>query len=302
MTESWMTVPPLATIVMYQIDESNCACLLQLNGWFCFVILCRGVSRENLDISYYCGDMPPYVMTCSGIRRIFSRGGGDLTLHVCHDRCRARPEKVNELGVGGGGGDSDTFFPFLKNFLSIFQTSKSRGTHHTSPTSLTSKKERKKVFRSKGGGGGGYPSNTPTIFFSDPKEGGLVMPPMLWLAVAYAGFFQGGGGNIACMLWSMPRQAWKSRWAKGGGGGGGTPPYFFSKIFCQFSRLVEIRVPIVHHQPLWQAKKKKGEKWCSDPNGGGLGFTPPIPSQKKVFRIQTIFGFLWLMKGSDSNT
>ena len=54
------------------------------------------------------------------------------------------------------------FFPF-KNFGSIFQT-QSRGIHHTSPTSLTSKhppKKKKKKSSDPKGGGGGLPPNTP---------------------------------------------------------------------------------------------------------------------------------------------
>ena len=53
----------------------------------------------------------------------FKGWGGGLTLHACHDRCRARPEIAG--GGGGGGGDSDYFFfPDLKIFGSIFHTKK----------------------------------------------------------------------------------------------------------------------------------------------------------------------------------
>ena len=37
----------------------------------------------------------------------YFRGGGGLTLHACHDRCLAMPEKADER-EGGGGGDSVT--------------------------------------------------------------------------------------------------------------------------------------------------------------------------------------------------
>ena len=47
----------------------------------------------------------------SGVRRISlgGGGGGGLTLHACHDLCRAR-----KRGGGGGGGGAPTLFPFLK--------------------------------------------------------------------------------------------------------------------------------------------------------------------------------------------
>ena len=52
-------------------------------------------------------------------------------------------EKVDEQGGGGGGGGPTPFFAF-KMFGSIFQT-QSRGTHCSSPTSLSKKKEGKTV-------------------------------------------------------------------------------------------------------------------------------------------------------------
>ena len=65
-----------------------------------------------------------------------------LTLHPSHDWCRARPEKADEWGGGGGRGVRrglrHSFF-FLKIFGSIFQTRCS--IHRTSPSTLTKKKK-----------------------------------------------------------------------------------------------------------------------------------------------------------------
>ena len=54
--------------------------------------------------------------------------------------------------MSGGGGGTPTLFSDFKIFGSIFQT-QSRGTHRTSPTSLTSKKKRRNSQIQRGGGG-----------------------------------------------------------------------------------------------------------------------------------------------------
>ena len=105
--------------------------------------------------------------------------------------------------------------------------------------------------------------------------------------VAYAWMFPRGGGggggeggNIACipcMIDDAPGLRLKKLMTGGGGGGGRTKTLFFSrrkKKIGQFSRF-EVGVPIVHRQPLWQAKKKRS----SESNGGGG--VPPTPNPRK---------------------
>ena len=95
----------------------------------------------------------------------------------------------------------------------------------------------------------------------------------LFYAVAYAWFFQGGGGgfNIACMPWSMLRQAWKS-W-----GGGAVSLFFLPQIFwVHFSRH-GVGVSIVHHQTLTNKKRKRKKKVFGSKGEGvkGVGVEPP---------------------------
>ena len=76
----------------------------------------------------------------------------------------------------------------------------------------------------------------------------------------------------------MPRQAWKSWWAGKGGGGGGLRHFFFVvKYFGKFLDTECVGVPIVHHQPLWQAKKQGGQ------NKNERGVALPPPPRKNVF-------------------
>ena len=98
-------------------------------------------------------------------------------------------------------------------------------------------------------------------------------------AVAYAGFFFKGGGELTM----MPGQAWKSWWA--GRGWGGELRHIFSalKYLGEISRY-GVREYIVHHQALWQASKTKNKKRIQGGGGGGGGgreglnpSTPPPP-------------------------
>ena len=89
------------------------------------------------------------------ICRIFFQGGGGGGVLTLHD-----VPNLKELM------SSDAFFlPFHKIFGSIFQAW-SRGTHRTSPTSLTSKKQKqtnkKQQLQSQWGGGGGEVCEPPT--------------------------------------------------------------------------------------------------------------------------------------------
>ena len=68
-------------------------------------------------------------------------GGAHSFFFFRSDASRASPKKADERW-GGGGGTLDIFLFDLNIFGSIFQT-QSRGTHRTSPTSLTSKKKKK---------------------------------------------------------------------------------------------------------------------------------------------------------------
>ena len=105
-------------------------------------------------------------------------------------------------------------------------------------------------------------------------------------------FKRGGGFNIACMPWSMPRQAWKSH-----GGGGVT--FFFpsSKFLGQFSRH-GVGVSIVHHQPLWQGGKNRS----SDPRGGYPSKPPPPPKKKKKKKKKKLIIHFWSKGGGGLNT
>ena len=72
--------------------------------------------------------------------------------------------------------------------------------------------------------------------------------------------------HCVCVMNVHGRQSEPDHWGGGGGGEGdtqdffsGTPTFIFStsKFWVNFSRH-RVGVPIVHHQPLWQAPKKTG--------------------------------------------
>ena len=91
-------------------------------------------------------------------------------------------------GGGGGGGGTPTLFSDLKILGSIFQT-QNRGTHCTSPTSLTSqkKKKKKKIINlgSKERGGGGFEPPYP------PPP-----PPCIWAWSQSLTLTLGGRGGL----------------------------------------------------------------------------------------------------------
>ena len=110
----------------------------------------------------------------SGARRISFRGGGGggdgvLTLHACHDRCCAGPDKVAEWGLR-----PPPLFFFIPSSKNLGQFSR----HGVGvslivlPTSLSkqaSKQASKKVLRIQGGGG--YPADTPQKRFRIQRGG-----------------------------------------------------------------------------------------------------------------------------------
>ena len=103
-------------------------------------------------------------------------------------------------------------------------------------------------------------------------------------ALAYAGFFQWECHNIACMPWSLPRQAWIADMK-----GGGDSALFPLVLGGQFSIFRHgIGVFIVLYLPLWQAKKRG--KRALDPKGGG---GPPPPLHTRLIRCMDL---IWVLR------
>ena len=90
------------------------------------------------------------------------------------------------------------------------------------------------------------------------------------------------------MPWSMLRQAWKSR--RGGGGDSVTFCFPSSKLLGQFSRH-GVGVSIVHHQPLWQAKKKG----LRIQRGGGFEHSSPPPPPLHTHLVIGLFTIFIIM-------
>ena len=131
-----------------------------------------------------------------------------LFLSVASLESRASPKKAG-IGGGGGGGGSNPFFSSRpQNFGSVFQT-QNRGTHRTSPTSLTSKK--------KGGGGATAPAES-----SHEQKGSSFQ----WIVIQPQNC---GGGGAENLILCPPLKIC-------GGGGGHVPPVppYWRRWTCVF--------------------------------------------------------------------
>ena len=101
--------------------------------------------------------------------------------------------------------------------------------------------------------------------------------------------------NFTCMLHMSQPVVYAGFFSRGGGGGTLTICFLFSKFLGQFSRH-RVGVALIHHQPLWQASKRKKvglvlriqrggglppKKKFLDPKEGGL-VDPPPPRRRLV--------------------